>query len=450
MIVNGLRFNCLTRWMIMKPMDHLNESWEDIENAMIGNTSVTDVYLGPYFYSCLSSSELSTFLQKCATHFCNLRVVSIGTLEYTQTYIHATSALCTSTFLIKAQNLHTLRIERDLMLQSPMDVQTLANCFSNHPSLKRVSLPHLHPVWLMDHQVDLVVTDNNNNNSHNNNNNKDHTNHQGDTSSSSCMTLDPLLRSLAGIDQLESLQLGLSDSSYTTIQSLDRMDHVCTPSAVATLGTLPHLSWLVILRFHMQDKHIHALCQSIKKNNAPIKILDFTKTRHVTARAWKAVLDLLQTHVHLEALDMFCPNSITAQKIQQEQQRLRQLSLHPNGGDRGHDDNDNEDEDEPLHDAKWYKQHVLSFLKMNREGRRRKLRQLPANRNEWINCVSRYFINDMTALTVLVRECPWICFRQVINNNNSSKREVVVVVQPCLPDGERVTTTTSQEEDYHK
>ena len=371
MIVNGLKFNCLARLTLMQSMEQTGESsWNEIEQAMIGNTSVTDVYLGPYFYSSYSPTELAAFLHRCATTLTNLRVLSIGTLEYTKTTIDAASALSQSQFLSTAKHLCTLRIERNLLLQSRRDVTRLANGFRNHPSLKRVSLPNLHPafLWMDESEQPEAPQDHDPGDDNDTLMRMDGSQH-----SQSLMegTLDPLLEAMASLVNLESLQLGLSYESFDYLQSMDQMDRVSSPQALSQLGTLSHLSWLVISRFHVQDAHVEALCQCLGQTHAPVKILDLTKTRRVTARAWKAMLTLLQTHVHLEALDMMlCPT-------------------------------------DP--EAMWYKKQVHLFLKLNREGRRRKLRELPADQHAWISTVARYFSNDLTALTILVRESPWIC-----------------------------------------
>ncbi|KAL7555804.1 hypothetical protein ACA910_002269 [Epithemia clementina (nom. ined.)] len=407
MIVNGLKFNCLARWSLMQSLDQTKESWADIQKAMEGNTSVTDVYLGPYFYSSITSADLAAFLQRCAAYLTNLRLLSIGTLEFTKTPIEGASGL--SLFLPTAQQLCTLRIERHLLLQSPDDVQRLADGFRNHPSLQRISLPSIHPSWLLLEQEDLreetrpdtlwgatamTMTTTRRNCAN-----------LGNTTTRTTKmmkALDPLLYSLATIVHLESLQLGLSDTSYECLRSLDRMDRVSSPEALSQLGSLPRLSWLVISRFHVQDAHVQALCQTLQPQEqqplpnvdghntnhsnhhrqqqqvffanrvvAPIKILDFTKNRQLTVVAWQAILDMLQTHVHLESLDMLC--------LSQD------------------------------HAAHELKEQVNIFLKLNREGRRRKLRELEADKQAWINTVARFFVNDLTSLTVLVRESPWIC-----------------------------------------
>eukprot|EP00527_Entomoneis_sp_CCMP2396_P001579 CAMPEP_0198145368 /NCGR_PEP_ID=MMETSP1443-20131203/23025_1 /TAXON_ID=186043 /ORGANISM="Entomoneis sp., Strain CCMP2396" /LENGTH=289 /DNA_ID=CAMNT_0043808997 /DNA_START=286 /DNA_END=1152 /DNA_ORIENTATION=+ len=288
-------------------------------SSMEGNTSVTDIYIGPGFYGYMSAEAFDEFLQHIADKLTNLRVLSIGTLDFTKTPIHGDTI---GLFLSKAPKLHTLRIERNVLIRTFEEAESLAQGFKLHPSLKRISLPNLHPTW------------------------------------PNC-TLDPILSSLVTITNLESLQLGLSEESFGW------HSQVFSAQSVGMLGTLPHLSWLVLTRFHIEDDHVEELCSEMVQTNAPIKILDITKTRRVTKRSWQAVLNLLHTQVNLEAVDMYCSREATQ-----------------------------------------VKQSVYLFLKLNREGRRKKLRELP-NKEEWVNTVSRFFINDLTAVNVLVRDSPW-------------------------------------------
>lgn len=392
MVVNGLKFNCLTRWSLTQSLDHGKDLWPDVQKAMEGNTSVTDVYLGPYFYSSLTASELAAFLYRCAVYLTNLKVLSIGTLDFTKTPIEGASALSASLFLPTARQLCTLRIERNLLLRSPRDVQSLAAGFRNHPSLKRVSLPCLHPSWLLLQQNEGQIVDDYEDLSFlvsmgtamiDNNLNGTCLNNRG---APRMKTLDPLLHALSTIVTLESLQLGLSDTSFECLQSMNRMDQVSSPAAFCRLGTLPCLSWLVLPRFHAKDAHVQALCQHISKADedltisaARIKVLDFTNNRHLTVLSWQAILHLLQTNVNLEALYMPCRC-----------------------------------DDGPTLECKH---EVEIFLKLNREGRRRKLRALPSDKEAWIDSVARYFINDLTALTVLVRDSPWICLPHPKSSN---------------------------------
>jgi hypothetical protein len=300
---------------------------------MKGNTSVTDIYIGPHFYSQMSAEDFSSFLQRIAENLSNLRVLSIGTLEITKKNILGSSI---GLFIKKAQKLHTLRIERNLLLRSLDDVESLAQGFINHPSLKRISLPSLHPTW------------------------------------PNC-TLDPLLDSLATITNLESLQLGLSEASFGW------HSQVSSAATVAKLGSLPNLSWLVISRFHVEDEHVEELCREMIRTSAPIKILDVTKTRRVTHRAWKAVLGMLETECCLEVLDMYCSREAAPVKSQ-----------------------------------------VNLYLKLNREGRRKKLRETP-NKEEWVKTVSRFFADDLAAINILVLESPWICVRNYTEKNTPSE-----------------------------
>jgi len=324
MIINGLKYNTLVRMSLTNSMDMQCESWHLILAAMKGNTSVSDIYIGPNFYSRISPKEFDDFLQHIASTLVNLRVLSIGTLEFTKTPIEAT---CIAKFVDTAVNLQTLRIERNLTIKSLEEAQMLAQGFRNHTTLRRISLPSLHPSW----------TD---------------------------CTLDPLLEALVAIRGLESLQLGLSEESFGWHQQISN------PHVLGKLGGLPHLTWLVVSRFHVGDEHVEQLCAEMTRVASPIKILDITKTRRVTVTAWKAVLQMLQAECHLEALDMHCA--------------------------RG--------------EAVEVKAQAQLFMRLNREGRRNKLRQT-SDKEEWVDTVGRFFAKDVRAVNILVRESPWICRR---------------------------------------
>lgn len=155
---------------------------------------------------------------------------------------------------------------------------------------------------------------------------------------------------------------------------------MCSVDAVRRLGTLPRLSWLILTRLQLTDAHVQALCSAIGGENndtsgktnikSPLRTLEIHKTRRVTKVAWQALLQLVQTHVHLETVDMYCKA-----------------------------------------DAHDIREQVMVYLKLNRQGRRQALRQA-TNTDDWIRVVHKHFIDDPAALQVLVRDSPWICLRR--------------------------------------
>ena len=336
-VVKKLESNQLSRWSLTKPINEHSESWDRILTAMDGNTSLHDLYIGAGFYTNLSAQEFDDFLMTVGQKLKGLRVLSVGALEFAKSSVTGTSI---GAFLTATQHLHTLRIERKVDLQSMDEVYNLAKGFQDHPSLKRVSLPNLHPNWKGDDE------------------------NEPEEMSSIDTMLDPLLKSLASISALQSLQIGLSNESF----SMDMP--VCSVSAVGSLGTLPHLTWLVLHRMHIEDVHVEQLCHQMQRTNSPIKILDVTKAGNVTERAWRAILHLVQTQVFLEAVDMHC---------------------HP--------------------DAQKVKEKALLFLKLNREGRRRHMRE-SADQGEWTGMVSKYFQNDVSAIHILLRDNPSMCLQR--------------------------------------
>lgn len=324
MIAEGLKYNCLVRWSLQESIHSNKERWNGIVSAMEGNESVRDVYIGPGFYSQMPKEDFAGILQHMGEKLINLRVLCIGTLDSTKIAIESTSI---ASFVRHAKNLQTLRIERNLSFQSLEEVQSLGEALRSHESLRRISLPNLHPSW------------------------------------TKC-SLDPLLSSLADMTGLESLQLGLSEECFNW------STQVSTPQVLGMLGSLPNLKWLVISRLHVEDQHVQELCQAIATFKAPIKILDITKTRRVTEHAWEAILQLLMEGCSLESVDMYCSPNAMKKRAQ-----------------------------------------ALLYFKMNRDGRRKMLRET-TSKEEWIDIVGRYFVNDMLALYVLLQESPWVCIQE--------------------------------------
>lgn len=178
---------------------------------------------------------------------------------------------------------------------------------------------------------------------------------------SDAASLDALLFSLSTISQLESLQLGIS--SKCTI------DTSTTPAAVASLAEKCHkLSWLYMARFPLEDEHMFALFEAIGKEERPaLKVLDFPQTAKLTIHSWMALYDLLRTNVDLESVNMFAP-----------------------------------------HWAKKARMITYAFLALNRDGKRRRLRDCK-DLETWIQLTSRLTSLDLNVLFTVVRENPLVC-----------------------------------------
>lgn len=173
-------------------------------------------------------------------------------------------------------------------------------------------------------------------------------------------SLDTLLYSLSTISQLESLQLGISSKCTVNASTI--------PAAVASLAVkCQKLSWLYMARFALNDEHMFALFESIGKDRPALKVLDFPQSTRLTIQSWKALYDLLQTNVDLESVNMFAPS--WAQKA---------------------------------------KTIIYAFLALNRDGKRRRLRDCK-DAETWIQLTSRLTSLNLDVLFTIVRENPLIC-----------------------------------------
>ena len=259
-----IKWGSLSRLSLTKKLqDKRGESFDDIVDAIKDNEFVKEVYLGPYLYSNLSDQQRSFFIQRLGQDLCNLKSLSIGTLEHTRACISGESI---GRCIQQAKRLHTIRVERDITWTSIEELQLVAEGLQNHPTLQRVSFLSLNPT----------------------------------VNEAAC--LDTLLFSLSTISNLESLQLCISSTCS--------MDTSLTPTAVASLGKKCHkLSWLYLARFPLHDEHMLALFEAIGRaqDRPALKVLDFPQSAKLTIQSWNALFDLLQTNVNLDSVNMYAP-----------------------------------------------------------------------------------------------------------------------------------------------
>ena len=176
-------------------------------------------------------------------------------------------------------------------------------------------------------------------------------------------SLDPLLLALSTLSSLESLQLGVSDDC-TVETKLE-------PSSVASLAeNCQNLSWLYMASFPLEDDHMCALFESIgTERREALKVLDFPQSDKLTIESWKALWELLKINPSLESVNMYAP---------------------------------------PW--AKQAKELIYSFLALNRDGKRQKLRQC-RNVEAWIQIAHKLTTagRDLNVLYTIVRENPLVC-----------------------------------------
>jgi hypothetical protein len=270
--VRRLAANQSTRLNLMQPLNNKSEeTYRDVLQAIQSNHSVTDVYLGPYFYASLDDASRSVFIRGLGQDLRHLRSLSIGTLEHTKARISGEAiGLCVA----KAQHLHTLRVERDMKFGSVEEMHILAQGLHRHPSLSRVSLLSLNPVTTAKGMA-IEVT-----------------------------SLDALLFALSSITNLESLQLGLS-------RQHERPSVTC--AAVAALAeNCPRLSWLYMARFPLEDAHLVALFATRQES---LKVLDIYQAPRLTVVSWQALLRrLLERDATLESVNLHAEPAAAATK----------------------------------------------------------------------------------------------------------------------------------------
>mmetsp|Transcript_12044 Transcript_12044/g.23137 ORF Transcript_12044/g.23137 Transcript_12044/m.23137 type:complete len:338 (-) Transcript_12044:149-1162(-) len=173
-------------------------------------------------------------------------------------------------------------------------------------------------------------------------------------------SLDEILLSLSSITRLESLQLGVSPDCTADLS--------VTPSAVASIAQdCTKLSWLHMANFPLEDRHMFALFEAIGKERDSLRVLDFPQNKRLTVKSWKALWELLQMNEALESVNMWAP---------------------------------------PW--AKRSKELIYSFLALNRDGQRLRLRQCE-DPWKWTEIAGRLTGRDLDILYTIVRENPLVC-----------------------------------------
>ena len=111
-----------------------------------------------------------------------------------------------------------------------------------------------------------------------------------------------------------------------------------------------------------------ALFEAIGRQDRPaLKVLDFPQSAKLTIQSWEALYDLLQINVDLESVNMCAPSW-----------------------------------------AKRAKTVIHGYLALNRDGKRRRLRDTK-DLETWVQLASRLTSLDLDVLFAIVRENPFVC-----------------------------------------
>lgn len=238
---------------------YVRGSWDEmIESLIVGDhSSVSVVYLGPYFHASLDYAALGLFLEAVGGNMSNLKILTIGSLERTKSVIPGVSL---GKLVEVAPKLDTVRIEREVCLRSNEEVAAFARSLSGHPCLRLVTLQRIGcPVG---------------------------------NDASCAVNIDPVIDALSQLQCLESLDIGLIPGGQVTV----------SPAAMSPLGANKTLCWLVLRWEDLSDRHVEKLAESLVAGR--LKILDLPVSRGLGEASWRAFLALVETHDSLERIDV--------------------------------------------------------------------------------------------------------------------------------------------------
>jgi hypothetical protein len=259
---------------------------------------IESVELSDHFLKSITSTSSLVVLLMYISKLPNLRKLRIYSV-----YIAWPVAIW-SRFLQTAVRLESWHVTRGIRLTNAEDIEVLADCLKNHPSLLEVSLLDLGDVDGLNDiqnisansteiplQIDDDTTENN-------------------SSSTPKMTLDSLVLALSTIPNLTTVDITVAP------EFAPKLDRLSDASLQGLFSSSPHLLGVSLWEFGLDNGHMVVLKEAVQSHRR-LQFLSLQRNPGITCAGWKTVSDMMEQNTTLVSL--YYDDSAT---VDSEQRRL--------------------------------------------------------------------------------------------------------------------------------
>jgi hypothetical protein len=264
----------LDRLILREPRSvHCSPSFEEFVEAMSGNITVKVVFVGELVVQTLEEDKLCTLLEKLGC------LTALENLEIALPHLGAKKRITASSvvrFLGRAKALKTFVLWPFLRIDSGEDAKLIACVLKDHLNLLHFGFMH------------LVMS-----------------------GGSRGIVIDPILRSLATVPKLETLQISAAFSMQEGRQAVreeSSLTNLLMPSCA--------LKYFALRNLNLGDSHCTAIANMLSKYGSvcSLKLLDL-RFNSITEKGFTALLATLQENYILEWLETDCRNKNWLEKI---------------------------------------------------------------------------------------------------------------------------------------
>jgi hypothetical protein len=298
---------------------------------------IESVELSDHFLKSITSTSSLVVLLMYISKLPNLRKLRIYSV-----YI-AWPVMIWSRVLQTAVRLESWHVTRGIRLTNADDIEVLADCLRNHPSLVEVSLLDLGDVdVLWNHHIqrrnrDLnmyeTIADNDTDNEEENNtqnilandiisterpSQNDYDTTENDSSSTPKMTLDPLVLALSTIPNLATVDITVAPEFAPKLGRL-------SDASLQSLFCLPCLLDVSLWEFGLDNEHMAVLKEAVQSHRR-LQFLSLRRNPGITCAGWKTVSDMMEQNTTLVSL--YYDDSASASTIADSEQRRLLTSHH--------------------------------------------------------------------------------------------------------------------------